>query len=123
MQELVLSLRESGVASEVVAGAEHDTELLIDAMRRYRRGALYVMCRDGDLDEDASERLRKNLLHSKKVDDQHIVSLTLRNKTTTAHARALSTKAKLLGQRQPPGATRGPGMGHLGRKPTLPMVR
>ena len=122
MQELTFGLREKGIASEVVAGAELDTELLIDAMRRYRRGALYVMCRDDELDEDAAERLRKNLLHSRKVDEQHVVSIALRNKSLAGHANALAVKARLLGQRQRPDATRGAGM-ELGSMATMPRIR
>jgi hypothetical protein len=114
---LVSELSKRGLDIEVVRGAELDSEKAMSAVLRFGKEALYVFCRDGDLDEYGVKHLQGVMLHSGQLDARHTVTVSPRDRSVAADASALVTKAKLLGRGrsestpkrnppQPPGPTR-----------------
>ena len=96
---------------------ESDPQLALDSLALNTRGALYVICRDRDLDEDNSLELRASLLSGRRGMERHVILLSPRLGNIRSDASALAVKARMLGSRQGPGVSRGPDPGLL---PDLP---
>jgi hypothetical protein len=94
---LVTQLALCGLDFDLVSGVDEDSDLAAMAVRHYGEGALYVVCRDEELDYYCSEHLQRVFEREGLRVDHFVVTITLREERIPTQSRMLSTRRRRLG--------------------------
>jgi hypothetical protein len=99
--ELVTELDIRGVDFRIVRGVAGDPGRATDAMYRHADRALYVICRDVDLDQRCAQRVEASLELRGLPTHEYLLTLTLRSGRVESVASMVAARAVELGRRTP----------------------
>jgi hypothetical protein len=96
---------------DLVAGVDLDSSKAEVAMRRHLDDALYVICREGELDDYSAKHLQRTLRATNLVPESHVIVLKLRAGRANMQAGSLVKRARRT--HRPPSSA-APGDSHSG---------
>lgn len=95
---LVTELAIRGLDFDLVSGVDEDSARAVTAVRRYGEDALYVVCRDEELDYYCGEHLNQVFEREGLRAEHFVVTITLREERIPAQGRMLTSRSQRLSE-------------------------
>jgi hypothetical protein len=95
-------LRAREIDYELVSGANVELAYIVSALERYGEDALYVICRDGVLDDGVAAQMRDHLLDTQLIPPRNLMVLKVRPGKWGYQTTALQQRARTLAPPRPP---------------------
>lgn len=105
---IVSQLQRKNLQVEVVRGVDQNSELARAVAARYGDAALYVFCRDSELQYFGIESLKSSMLAAGEISENRLITISARTRNASSDASALVIKARLLGRSLSPDVARAP---------------